>query len=201
MLLRERPQARALHQPVTLPKVSQALSALQEVSPEVSPEVSLVEDSSLVSSRPPVQARQDSKWGCRDSKWVSQASTPDSLQNLTKPASQASRASNPRFLVSSLSREVFLGSRVSRVAFQDSRLSLEASLGSRDSSLSMGSRDSSLSMGSRDSSLSMGNLGQVEASTHHKVGLVVLELEQGQPQVQDMVLALLGLKDFSRKLR
>ena len=191
MLLRERPQARALHRPGILPKVSQAHSALQEVSsevrpevsPEVNPEVSLVEDSSLVSSSSPVQARQDSKWGCRDSKRVNQASTPDSLPSLTKPASKANRASNPRILVSSLSREVSLGSRVSRVAFQDSRHSLEATLGSRDSSLSMG------------------NLGQVQASTHHKAGLVLLELEQGQPQVQAMVLAPLGLKDFSRKLR
>lgn len=183
VLLRERPQVRVLHQPVTLRKASQAPLALQEVSPEVS----LVEDSSLVSSSSSrVQAR-------RDSKWVSQASTPDKLPNSMKPAFKVNQASNPRFPVSSLSREGFpvsslsreasLGSRV-RVAFQVSRHSLEAFLGSKDSSHSMG------------------NLGQVQASTrHNKVGLVVLELEQGQPQVQDMALALLGLKDFSRKLK
>ena len=190
VLLRERPQVRVLHQPVTLRKARQAPLALQEVSPEVS----LVEDSSPVSSSSSrVQARQDSKWVCRDSKWVSQASTPDKLLNSTKPAFKVNQASNPRFPVSSLSREGFpvssltrevsLGSRV-RVGFQASRHSLEAFLGSKDSSHSMG------------------NLGQVQASTrHNKVGLVVLEPEQGQPQVQDMALALPGLKDFSKKLK
>ena len=178
-LLRERPQVRVLHQPVTLPKASRAPLGLQEVSPGDS----LVEDSSLVSSSSRVQARQDSKWECRDSKWVSQASTPDSLPNSTKAASKGNRASNLPFPVSSLSREVSPGSRVI-VAFQASKHSLEAFLGSKDSSHSMG------------------NLGQVQASTrHNKLGLVLLELQQGQPQVQDMALALLGLKGCSKKLK
>lgn len=173
VLLRERLQARALPRQDILLRVSPAPLALQEASPEVS----LVEDSFLARNSSRVLGRRDSKWACRDSKWASQASTHkrDSLANSTKPAFPASQASNPRFPVSSLSREVSLGSRVSRH-------SLVALLGSKDSSQCLD------------------NLDQVQASTHpNKAGLVVLELEQ--PQVQAMALALLGLKAFSKRLR
>lgn len=175
-LLVELLQVRALPPRVILHKASQAPLALQEVRP--------VEGSSLVSSSTSsrVQARRDSLHS-RDNN-NNQASTPDSLADSTKPAFTASRASNPRTQVSSLSREASLGSRVSsQVDTQGSRHNLEAC------------------RGSRGSSHSMDNLGQVQASTHHsKAVLVRMELVL-HPQVQAMVLALLGHRDYSRRSR